>query len=299
MAAVSRQAGTRERGKAPIARGRRRVLTLGRGVLGSLALVLAAADLAPSAEPVWCHEVRRGDTLSSIARRHATSAVQLRRLNELAPEGILAVQRVLVLPNVVRLERGDLPLAAPPLLARPGRLAAENAAATADGLSRMKHLRMVARFRRSGRLVPVPASTRTFYVASVPPALRVARPWTRRFVQQLGAAFHALFDRPIRVSSLTRTAARQRALRFTNASAAPADGPVSSTHRTGAAIDISKRGLTNPEIMWVRTVLDRLERRRLVHAAEEFGEPHFHVFVRKRYLDYAGRLPSPLVLGGC
>ena len=43
---------------------------------------------------------------------------------------------------------------------------------------------------------------------------------------------------------------------FTNASAAPADGPVSSTHRTGAAIDISKRGLTNPEIMWVRTVLD-------------------------------------------
>jgi LysM repeat protein len=276
-----------------------RALTLGRGVLGSVALIFAAADVVPSAEPVWCHEVRRGDTLSAIARRHASSAEQLRQLNGLAPDAVLAVQRVLALPGAVRLRHGDLPLASPPLLARPGRLAAENASAAADGLSRMKHLRMVARFRRSGRLVPVPASTQAFYVASVASPLRVARPWTRRFVEQLGAAYHALFDRPIRVSSLTRTAARQRALRLTNASAAPADGPLSSTHRTGAAVDISKRGLTNPELMWLRTVLDRLERRRLVHAAEEFGEPHFHVFVRKRYLGYAGRLPSPLLLGGC
>ena len=76
-----------------------------------------------------------------------------------------------------------------------------------------------------------------------------------------------------------------------------ARGRVQSTHLTGAAVDISKRGLGEPQVMWLRTVLQRLERRRLVYAAEEFREPHFHVFVRKRYLSYARRLPSPLLVG--
>lgn len=272
---------------------------LTRGLLASIPLALAAVDAASAREPVWCHEVRRGDTLSSIARRHATSVAQLSRLNGLRPHGVLAVDRVVQLPVVVRLQRGDLPLATPPLTARPGRLAAENAAAAADGLSRMKSLTMVARFRRAGLLVPVPATTRTYYVARVPPALRVTRPWTKRFIQQLAAASHELFDEPLRVSSLTRTVSTQRALRLTNANAAPAHGTVQSTHLTGAAVDMSKRGLDPAQVMWLRTVLDRLERRRLVYAAEEFREPHFHVFVRKRYLDYARRLPSPVLVGGC
>ena len=272
---------------------------LKRGLLASIPLTLAVADVAPAREPVWCHEVRRGDTLSSIARRHATSVAQLRRLNGLRPHGVLPVDRVLRLPVVVRLQRGDLPLGTPPLTARPGRLAAENAAAAADGLSRMKSLKMVKRFRRAGLLVPVPVRTRTYYVAGAAPQLRVTRPWARRFIQQVAAAFHELFDKPLRVSSLTRTVSRQHALRLTNANAAPAHGAVRSTHLTGAAVDISKHGLDAAQVMWLRTVLDRLERRRLVYAAEEFRQPHFHVFVRKRYLDYARRLRSPVLVGGC
>jgi LysM repeat protein len=275
----------------------RRALT--RGLIASIPLTLAVADVAPAREPVWCHEVRRGDTLSSIARRHATSVPQLSRLNGLPPHGVLAVDRVLRLPVVVRLQRGDLPLATPPLTARPGRLAAENAAAAADGLSRMKSLKMVARFRRAGLVVPVAATTRTYYVTRVAPELRVTRPWTKRFILQLAAAFHELFDEPLRVSSLTRTVSAQHALRLTNTNAAPAHGLVQSTHLTGAAVDVSKRGLDATQVMWLRTVLDRLERRRLVYAAEEFREPHFHVFVRKRYLDYARRLSSPVLVGGC
>lgn len=272
---------------------------LTRGLCTSLPLTLAVADVALARQPVWCHEVRRGDTLSAIARRHATTVAQLARLNQLSPGGVLPVERVLTLPVMVRLQRGDLPLQARPLVARPGRLAAEYAAASADGLSRMKHLNMVARFRRAGLLVPVPARARTFYVARVPPPLRVTRPWTRQFLQHVAAAFHALFDEPLRVTSLTRTVSRQHALRLVNANAAPARGPVQSTHLTGAALDISRNGLRELQIQWLRTVLHRLERRRLVYAAEEFREPHFHVFVRKRYLDYARRLPSPVLLGGC
>lgn len=268
---------------------------LGAGIL----LALAGADVALARQPVWCHEVRRGDTLSAIARRHATTVAQLGRLNRLAPDAVLPVGRVLTLPVVVRLQRGDLPLERRPLVARPGRLAAENRAARAENLSRMKSRQMVARFRRAGLLVPVPAATRTFYVARVPPPLRVTRPWTRRFLQQVAAAFHALFDEPLRVTSLTRTVPRQHALRLVNVNAAPVRGPVQSTHLTGAALDISRHGLSPAQVQWLRTVLGRLERRRLVYAAEERREPHFHVFVRQRYLDYARRLPSPILVGGC
>jgi LysM repeat protein len=270
-----------------------------RVLLASLPLSAGLVGVATAQEPVWCHEVRRGDTLSSIARRHATSVAQLRRLNDLPPGGVLAVHRVLALPVVVRLQRRDLPLGPRPLVARPGRLAGEAAAAAADGLSRMKNLRIVARFRRAGLLVPVPSATRTYYVVRVAPPLRVTRPWTRRFIEQMAAAFHELFGEPLRISSLTRTVSRQHTLALTNLNAAPARGAVQSTHLTGAAVDISKHGLSPAQVAWLRTVLQRLERRRLVYAAEEFHQPHFHVFVRKRYLDYARRLPSPVLVGGC
>jgi hypothetical protein len=74
---------------------------------------------------------------------------------------------------------------------------------------------------------------------------------------------------------------------------------VQSTHLTGAAVDISKRSLSEAEIAWLRTVLARLKARGLIHAAEEFREPHFHVLVRKVYATYARALRSPILAGGC
>jgi hypothetical protein len=266
---------------------------------GAIALVLLLAEASRAVEPVWCHEVRRGDTLAAIARRHGASVSELRGLNRLGPSAIPRPRSILVLPSVRELRRGRLDLSRPPMVARLHRLRRESAAAGRDRLSRMRDLAMVEHFRRAGLLVEIPLGTATYYVEGVGPRLRVARPWTGRFVEQLAQAFHDLFDRRLRITSLTRTIARQRALIRTNPSAAPAAGPVQSTHLTGSAVDISKRSFSEREIAWLRTVLARLQDRGLVHAVEEFREPHFHVLVRRAYATYARALRAPIVAGGC
>jgi hypothetical protein len=174
-------------------------------------------------------------------------------------------------------------LARPALRTWPGRLRQESAAAARDRLSRMSDLAMVKRFRRAGLLVPLPAEAGTYYVSGVHGALRVARPWTKRFIEQVSRAFHHLFTRRLRITSLTRTRAVQQRLLRTNLGAAPARGPVPSTPLTGAAVDVSKRSLSRTQVAWLRAVLARLRQRGLIHVVEEFHEPHFHVMVRRRY----------------
>jgi hypothetical protein len=239
-------------------------------LLAALASVLVGAT-AFAHQSVWCREVLEGKRLRTV----------------------------IALPSLISLRRGALALAPEPLRARSGALRRENALASADGLSRIRTARILQRFRRAGRLVPVAASSRTYYVAGVSASLRVTRPWTRRFIEQLATAKHALFGSRLRITSLTRTAARQEALAALVPGAAPAQGRISSTHLTGAAIDIGASALTARELAWLRTVLHRLATRGLVHAVEEFNQPHFHVFVRRHYGGYARTLASALLVGGC
>lgn len=267
--------------------------------MGVALLLLAANPLHAAERAAWCHRVRIGETLSSIARRHGTSVATLARLNRLPAKATLPASTVLRLPALAALRHGRLPLAPRTLAARAGNLERENRHANTLGLSRMRDHAMVRRFLRAGLLVPVPARSRTFRVEGVPDALRVARPWTRRFVDQLAAAAHDLFGTRLKITSLTRTVSVQSTLDRSNLNAAPADGPRRSSHLTGASVDISKRSHTPREILWLRTVLGRLERQGLVLAIEEFAQPHFHVLVLPRYGDYARRLPSPSLFGGC
>ncbi len=254
---------------------------------------------AAQAEPVWCHEVDAGDTLSRIARRYATTIDRLQALNAGAALDTLPVGTVLRLPATARLEAGSLELDGGSLPARAGDLRRENRAADRERLSRMRDLAMVRRFVAAGLLVRVPDQERGYWIARVPAALRVARPWTTRFIGQLADAFYALFGDRLKITSLTRTVRGQRALQRWNPNAAPAVGPLRSTHLTGASVDISKNGFGGDEVGWLRVVLRRLERRQLVRATEEFQQPHFHVMVARRYLGYAARLPSALLIGGC
>ena len=239
-------------------------------------LVALAASLLMSADalahPLWCRKVRVGKTTSAVRK---------------------------ALPALIGLQKGRFTFIATPLTARAGNLQRENAAATRDNLSRLTSSKMLARFRNAHLLVPVPASARTYYVSGVPGLLHVARPWTKRFIEQLAAAKWRFFGTPLRITGLTRTRAYQKGLIAANGNAAPAHGRLQSTHLTGASVDISKRGLPVPEINWLRTVLWRLTANRVVHAIEEFREPHFHVLVRKRYGAYARTLASPLLIGGC
>jgi LysM repeat protein len=250
-------------------------------------------------EVVWCHKVRTGDTLTGIARRYRVPLARLLKVNRRGVGPPLRVGVKLALPSVAGLPEATLPLWQRALRARAGHLRLENRAATRDALSRLESAQMVRRFRTAGLLVPLPATTKTYYVASVPPSLRLARPWTKRFIEQLAGALHGLFGIRLRITSLTRTPRLQLALRRTNANAAPARGALLSTHLTGAAVDISKRPLSPEQTVWLRTVLHRLTSKGLVRAIEEFREPHFHVLVRKRYAPYAATLTSPLLIGGC
>lgn len=268
-------------------------------VPAAVAVMVLMLPLAAQALPRWCHRAVPGDTLARLAVRYDTTIGTLRRLNGWRATPALRGGEILALPAVQRLRRGRLLPATPPLLASPGNLRAENRLADREQLSRLTSARMRRRFVRAGLLVPVPARTHTYRVEGVPARLRVARPWTRRFVEQLAAAYHAIFGERLKVTSLTRTVPVQRALGARNGNAAPSVGRERSTHLTGAAVDLSKQPLGTREVAWLRHVLRRLDRRGVVSAIEELRQAHFHVLVSKRYLGYARRLRSPLLIGGC
>jgi LysM repeat protein len=243
--------------------------------------------------------VRPGESLAAIARRVGTSAARLRQPNHLRRGAPVRAGDVLVLPAAERLRSQALQSFAAPIPARQGHLVLENYRANAERLSRVRTRAVLDRFVRSGLLVPVPAEARGFRVVGVPSWRRVARPWVRLFVRQLGDALHVLFGSRLRVTDFTRTVAVQEALGAWNGNAAPARGAVASTHLTGAAVDLSKVEHSDIELAWLRLVLARLTARGLVSAIEEFAQPHFHVMVFRAYARHGARLRDPVAIGGC
>jgi hypothetical protein len=165
----------------------------------------------------------------------------------------------------------------------------QNERADSENLSRMRDVRMLRSFERSGRLVAVPSSTADYYVHSVPSAYRYCRPWTKLFLTRLSRRFNDKFGDRLRVTSLVRTETRQRVLQRTNGNAADASGPERSSHLTGATIDISKRFMTAAERQWMRDALYSLRQQGYVYAIEEFWQPTFHIMVFRNYPDYVHR----------
>jgi len=265
----------------------------------ALAALASLATAVPEAMalPPWCHVVQRGDSLARIARQARTSAARVRHLNAIDPARPIRPGDILALPGVDGVGDKELAALARPIPARQGHRARENQGADADRLSRIRTRAVLDRFVRAGLLVPVPPVTPGFAVAGVPGWRRVTRPWTRTFLRQLGVAVNVRFGGRLRVTDLTRTEAVQLALGGWNGNAAPARGPLTSTHLTGAAVDLSKVEHADVEIVWLRAVLRRLNARGLVNAIEEFAQPHFHVMVFRAYERYAARLRAPSAIG--
>ncbi len=114
---------------------------------------------------------------------------------------------------------------------------------------------------------------------------RYARPWTRDFVNDLGDAFYAEFNRPIQITSAVRTVEQQKKLRRRNRNAAPIEGEVASSHLAGTTVDIGKRGLSRKEKKWLEQYLKGLQDNGLIEAAEERRQACFHVMVLQKYSD--------------
>lgn len=150
----------------------------------------------------------------------------------------------------------------------------------------MRDAAMVRRFHRNGYLVRVPVSTRHYYLHRIPADYRYLRPWSKLFLDRLSRQYHARFHKKLRVTSMVRTVALQRAIARRNGNAAPAVGERRSSHLTGATVDISKRGMTHREIEWMRRVLSSLKRQGYLYAIEEFRQPVFHIMVYRNYPEY-------------
>ncbi len=165
----------------------------------------------------------------------------------------------------------------------------QNQRADEDRLSRMEDSSMTERFVRLKLLEPVPAKTSAYYLHAVREDNRYLRPWTKLFLSRLSSQFRARFGKPLRVTSLLRTAEYQRSLQRRNGNAAADEGPKRSAHLTGASLDISKKGMTGAERQWVKNVLSSLHNSGHIYAIEEFQQPVFHILVLRQYEDYVDR----------
>jgi hypothetical protein len=173
----------------------------------------------------------------------------------------------------------------------------QNQRADEDRLSRMEDSSMTERFVRLKLLEPVPTKTSAYYLHAVREDNRYLRPWTKLFLSRLSSQFRARFGKPLRVTSLLRTAEYQRSLQRRNGNAASDDGPKRSAHLTGASLDISKKGMTGAERLWLKNVLSSLHNAGHIYAIEEFQQPVFHILVHRQYEDFVGRKsPSQEVL---
>ncbi|HEY1800564.1 MAG TPA: DUF5715 family protein [Terriglobales bacterium] len=166
----------------------------------------------------------------------------------------------------------------------------QNTRADADNLSRMRDVPMVRHFARSGYLVRVSASTRSYYLHDIPSQFHYCRPWTKLFLDRLSREFRAKFKQRLRVTSLIRTVARQKKLARSNGNAADAFGALRSSHLTGATLDISKHGMSPEARSWMRDVLYSLRKQGYLYAIEEFQEPTFHVMVYSNYPVYVKQI---------
>jgi hypothetical protein len=101
------------------------------------------------------------------------------------------------------------------------------------------------------------------------------RPEALEVMLEVARGYHALFDRPLPVSSLVRTLGYQRRLTRTNRSATPIDLP---PHASGMAFDVYTGRMAAMEQESLMLAISALEQAGRVEALREPND-HIHVFV--------------------
>jgi hypothetical protein len=175
----------------------------------------------------------------------------------------------------------------PPLRGSLESLARQNQRDEAEGLVRIADDAQLEQLESSRDIVPLPATSALRVNPELPANRRYCRPWTANFLSDLARSHYARFHRAFQVNSAVRTVAFQRALLEVNGNAAPADGDIASPHLTGAAVDIGKKGMSFPELSWMRAWLLPLQTAGKIDVEEEFYQSCFHITV------YRGYTPAP------
>ena len=184
----------------------------------------------------------------------------------------------------------------PPLVGSLASLERQNERGDAEGLTRIEDDAQLNAMRREGELVALPVSAQLRVNPTLPPNRRYTRPWTEKFLVDLGRAHAMRFHRSLQVNSAVRTVAYQRHLLRVNGNAAPAEGDTASPHLTGATVDIAKKGLSLSEIAWMRAYLLPLETAGKIDGEEEVYQSCFHITVYKSYMPAVRPRSNPTAL---
>lgn len=181
----------------------------------------------------------------------------------------------------------------PPMKGSRESLVRQNEKTEADGLERIEDDADLNQMRARKQLVAVPVNATMRINEGLPVNRRYCRPWTAKFIYNLGRAHYTRFHRTLQVNSAVRTVAYQRQLIEVNGNAAPAEGDIASPHLTGATIDIAKKGLTMSEVAWMRAYLLPLQTAGKIDVEEEFYQSCFHITVYKSYAPAAPKKAAP------
>ncbi len=163
------------------------------------------------------------------------------------------------------------------------KLIRQNEVADKENLTRLQDDKQIARFVRNGLLIALPTDTNVIVDELLPQNRRYARPWTVYFLENLGAAFHKQFGQPIPVTSAVRDSLTQDQLTTINLNAAPAAGPLASSHLTGATIDVEHRWMTTTQKKWVEAWLLERQEKGWIEATKERQEAVYHIMVFRTY----------------
>lgn len=111
--------------------------------------------------------------------------------------------------------------------------------------------------------------------------LRMFHPRAKPILEELAKAYNQKFNRPLRVTSLTRSMDYQISLNATNPNSFKVRGAGSlPPHTSGCAFDLSRKHLTAEEQNFVMAKLAEMENRGVLDALREGGaNACFHVFI--------------------
>lgn len=177
-----------------------------------------------------------------------------------------------------------------------GRHQAETQKADGDNLSRLKDQAELDRFVAQGLLVRMPENESIEIDKKIPVNRRYCRPWTRDFLLVLSADYKTQFHKKLKVTSGIRTLVDQEELRKHNKNAS-----TTSTHPTGATVDVTWKKMHRQQVAWVAGQLLTLQKAGKIQATQEQKQPCFHVLVLKKYSDAPLKTPdkkSPQKKGG-
>lgn len=140
--------------------------------------------------------------------------------------------------------------------------------------------RQLVKAERAHRLIRIPHNHALGISPNLHAEYRYCRPEAVSVLENLSGAYHTKYGAHLTVTSCARSFEKQRKLMKGNKNAARGkDHGHLSLHLTGYAFDITKKGMTADEIVFVRAFLFPLMKEGRVSVTEETQQPCFHVVV--------------------